>query len=190
MEWIMDQDEVYTFLEDLDEIQWKYVCVNRRKYADFIQSAINSYDPPPVIKTRNVKYSVQELSDFELFRMQYTERQAYEKRLKEAWELYKTQNNLQRPGVDIDGRIYELSEEIHMCETKLKEIETKRASKYTSPAKRLDALSNDKEYLAQAARLDQFKNEYDELCDKVNTLDAEWEQHARTNFEKTVFEMQ
>jgi hypothetical protein len=190
MEWVMDQDEVYTFLEDLDEIQWKYVCDNRRKYADFIQSAINSYDPPPVIKTRNVKYSVQELSDFELFRMQYKERQAYENRLKEAWEVYKTQNKLQRPGIDIDGRIYELSEEIHMGETKLKEIETKRASKYTSPAKRLDALSNDKEYLAQAARLDQFKNEYDELCDKVNTLDAEWEQQARTNFEKTVFEMQ
>jgi cell division protein ZapA (FtsZ GTPase activity inhibitor) len=187
--WFFEPNDIYEFLDDLDDAEWEHVWLHRNDYPEFVFQAILSYDPPPILKTKNAKYTVHDLSDYDLFRMQHKQRQVYEKRMIEDWEMFKNENNINRPESEEDEAIQKVSKELEIENNKLAEIETKRSTKYTTRLKRADALLTDKEYLSQKEKVKKLENEHCELLSKIITKDAEWDQQARTKFEKTMLEM-
>ena len=188
--WFMDPAEVYGFLEDLNESQWKHVCDNRKSYPLFISNAIDCYDPPVIINLNKSSYKIRDLTDFEMFKMNREKEELYKKRMLAAWKKYKTDNDLRRPVLPIDIKCDNVYMRLQDERLILENIASRRASKYTTPAKRASALKNDKEYSAQKAIVDTCENEFKSLVKKVELEDVNWEYNKRNEFEEKVFSLQ
>lgn len=188
--WYLDPAEIYLFLDELNDHQWNHVCNNRESYANFIRFAIDVYDPPPVVKVNNSKYVIRDLTDYDMFKMNREKEELYNKKMMAAWKKYKEDHELRRPILDVDTKCDQVYLKLQEERLVLEAIVSKRANKYTTPAKRNAALPKDKEYATQKAIVDACENEFKSLVKKVELEDVNWEYRQRIEFEEKVFSVQ
>lgn len=188
--WYLDPVEIYSFLDELSDNQWKHVCDNRESYPNFIRLAIDKYDPPPIVKMNTTNYVIRDLSDYDMFKMNREKEELYKKKMMAAWQKYKEEHELRRPILELDSKCDQVYTKLQEERLLLEAIVSKRSSKYTTPAKRNAALPKDKEYAAQKAIVDACENEFKSLVKKVELEDVNWEYRQRIDFQEKVFSLQ
>ena len=188
--WFLEPTEIYSFLDELNDKQWAHVCNNREAYVDFIKHAIDYYEPRPVVKINKTNYRIRELTDYDMFKMNREKEELYKNKMLAAWKKHKEDNDLHRPVLDVDTKCDEVYMKLQEEREKLEVIVAKRAKTYSTPAKRALALTTNKDYVAQKAKVDACENEFKSLVKKVELEDVNWEHTTRSEFEEKMFLLQ
>jgi hypothetical protein len=187
--WIINDNKIRLYLDNMYEDEYKYVSLNRYKYDVSVQNIIAEYDPP-VKLAKNVKLKIKHLTDFDMFMMKRQKEELYKEKMLAAWEKYKLDNDLQRPLSQIDEKCDEVYMKLQSEREKLEEVVAKKANKYTTPAKRNSALLTNKEYIAQKQKVDQVEVDFNNLVDKIKLEDVNWEYAKQSEFEEKVYKLQ
>lgn len=187
--WIINDNKIRLYLDNMYEDEYKYVSLNRHKYDISVQNIIAEYDPP-IKLARNIKLKIKHLTDFDMFMMKRQKDELYKEKMLAAWEKYKIDNDLQRPLSQIDEKCDEVYMKLQSEREKLEEVVAKKASKYTTPAKRNSALLTNKEYIAQKQKVDAVEADFNSLVDKIKLEDVNWEYAKQSEFEEKVYRLQ
>ena len=187
--WIINDNKIRLYLDNMYEDEYKYVSLNRHKYDISVQKIIAEYDPP-IKLARNIKLKIKHLTDFDMFMMKRQKDELYKEKMLAAWEKYKIDNDLQRPLSQIDEKCDEVYMKLQSEREKLEEVVAKKAGKYTTPAKRNSALLTNKEYIAQKQKVDAVEADFNSLVDKIKLEDVNWEYAKQSEFEEKVYRLQ
>lgn len=187
--WIIDDNKIRLYLDNMYEHEYKYVSANRHRYDMCVQNIIAEYDPP-VKLAKNVKLKFKELTEFDMFMMKRQKEELYKEKMLAAWEKYKIEHDLQRPLSQLDEKCDEVYMKLQSEREKLEEVVAKKANKYTTPAKRNSALLTNKEYIAQKQKVDSVEADFNNLVDKIKLEDVNWEYTKRNEFEEKVYRHQ
>ena len=187
--WIINDNKIRLYLDNMYEDEYKYVSLNRHKYDISVQNIIAEYDPP-IKLARNIKLKIKHLTDFDMFMMKRQKDELYKEKMLAAWEKYKIDNDLQRPLSQIDEKCDEVYMKLQSEREKLEEVVAKKAGKYTTPAKRNSALLTNKEYIAQKQKVDAVEADFNSLVDKIKLEDVNWEYAKQSEFEEKVYRLQ
>jgi hypothetical protein len=183
--WIIKDDKIRLYLDYMYDHEYDYVSKNRNKYPECVQEIIREYDAPQKL-ARNSKLKIRALTDYDMYMRDLSIRRDMLKRHEDAWNKYKTENNIKRPNalVDIKSEVIRLkierkkNEFVNMCS----KVKVSQHKGYVPPGKRLQVASEDPKLAPFRKEIETLENEFEKLKHKIAQEDDEWEQSARYEF--------
>lgn len=161
--WFVERDDIVHLLYLLVEDDWRWIVHNRHKYDPLIQIII--CQEAGIFPTFETELKFRDLTeeDCEDIAIDF-ERQTVI-RTDSRWDEYKKTTGIRRPQSDIDNKLYELN-------IKLQKEYDNYHKKYCP----------DKHEIA--VRINSLKNEIDQVQDRIDKENKDWELLAKTAFRK------
>jgi hypothetical protein len=125
--WFLSDDDIYEFLETLNESTYNYVYNNRKAYHDNIQRCIEPHDFVHYPKKQKLK--VVEVSDVDMFRVRKQHLDKSAMALQSEWNEFKKRNNIVCP---VSPHKEELDALTQKYETATKQLEEYKRNKYSN----------------------------------------------------------
>jgi hypothetical protein len=169
-DWFVDDVDIYDLLAIIDQDVYDFVYANRHKYSERIRMCIQPNDY--FVKELT---PVQDLTDFEHFRIQKKQQQERSEKLELLWMLHLQSNPIVRPDMDCDFDVDAKYEELLIVRNEVGKTE----SKYISPSQR-SKHNLAKEELVK--KLTILENEFKTCSQKVKDEDVRWEQQQKQDW--------
>jgi hypothetical protein len=166
-DWFVDDLDIYNLLALIDQDVYDFVYANRHKYSERIRMCIQPNDY--FVKELQ---PVQDLTDFEYFRIQKKRDQERMEKLELLWIMHKADYPMVRPEADCDFELDAKYEDLIMARKQLGNSE----SKYINPSQRSKHESAKQELNKKILILE---NEFKTCSQKVKDEDERWEQQQK-----------
>jgi hypothetical protein len=183
--WIIHDDVIRLYLENMTTAEYNYVSANRKKYDESVQSIIAEYDPPIKMAT-NSKLKIREMTNREFNQMEIDRRAKVNKEIDEKWAAYKLQHNLERPMSQLDERCDDaytlmLSAKDEL-QKELDKLPPKQAS-YVPPSRRNAAPLPEKTVIVNArSKLAECEANFKKLENEIINADKIWDENSKHVF--------
>jgi hypothetical protein len=138
---------------------------------------------------------IRDLTDYDMYIMDVTNKQSMMTKVDILWQNYKTSNCLERPESGTDQRLYSIALKLADKQAKFadecKKTPIKMHKSYIPPSKRLAVAAEDPKLVPLRKEIEFLENEFEELNKKAAQEDVDWEQSAKYEFaiQNEMFEM-
>lgn len=183
--WIIHDDVIRLYLENMTETEYNYVSANRRKYHESVQTIIAEYDRP-IKMAINSKLKIREMTNREFNQMELDRRAKIAKEIDEKWAAYKAEHNLERPISHLDERCDDaytmLLSARDDLQKELDKLPAKQTS-YVAPSRRNAAPLPEKTVIVNArSKLAECEATFKKLENEIINADKIWDENSKHVF--------
>lgn len=183
--WIIHDDVIRLYLENMTETEYNYVSANRRKYHESVQTIIAEYDRP-IKMAINSKLKIREMTNREFNQMELDRRAKENKEIDEKWAAHKLQHNLERPMSHLDERCDDAYTMLLSARDDLqKELDKlpAKSTSYVAPSRRNAAPLPEKTVIVNArSKLAECEANFKKLENEILNADKIWDENSKYVF--------
>jgi hypothetical protein len=181
--WFVNDYDIIDLVWEASEEVFERIKSNLHTYPERIQEVLMYTFDPPKLTTKKCR----ELSDDDMVKMTTARQEQLDKKVNEAWEIYKKEKGLTRPDGDVDSKHTELYEDLQSTKRELEDYKKNASKKYVPPSMRgkgdtdpvLDTLEK---------KILKLENEIVEVKKDIQLEERIWENGKKTSVYQQLLE--
>jgi hypothetical protein len=180
--WFDDQEMVYELLWDANEDVFQEIVSRIQTYPYNIQQSIAAFIP--MSTNLNLKLKIRELTDEDMELKEIMSIENHHKQMNDAWEKYKTENNIHAPVGDNDSEYDDIYSAIQVAKKELEDAKKKSVTgKYIVPHMREQTIASNPQVIEAEKKIKNLENELEQQKEVIKQKQNEWLINKRTEFE-------
>jgi len=176
--WFDEDYDIIDLVWEASEEVFERIMKNVDVYPERVRLVLLYTFNPPKLATK-LKLKWRELSDLEMYRNQKEHQENLNKKVDEAWILYKKEFGLSRPDGEVDAKYTELYERLQEKKQELETKKNKPSKTYVPPSMRGKVANPEVDIVEKEIR--KLENEIDDVKKLIELEEQIWDNGKKSS---------